>query len=242
MAVRRNPNFRFDYFLRSLPVDVLARRCEQLMKAAEKEVEQLERKEREHAGLPVEPKEGEELPAIALPKFRVIQARQRKESLEKAELEKAKLVQSVEELEAQMREVRERLRALNEGSSIATVSPESQEPPASNHKEEEEEEATAAAQENPEKPMELEKEPPKEKEQQHQDGEEQNERLNGAIGPDGEFVEFPEYDGTEEPPEWKKPFTHFCIRTRKQVKATLDPMDRKNKVRSHLSLFVRRLS
>ena len=52
----------------------------------------------------------------------------------------------------------------------------------------------------------------------------------GAIGPDGDFVEFPEFDGAEPPKEAKKAFTLFCVSTKKEVKASLEPADRKNKV------------
>jgi hypothetical protein len=58
----------------------------------------------------------------------------------------------------------------------------------------------------------------------------------GAIGPEGDFVEFPEYDGAEPPKEAKKAFTQFCINTRKEVKTSLDPEERRNKV-SYKSLF-----
>jgi len=51
----------------------------------------------------------------------------------------------------------------------------------------------------------------------------------GAAGPGGEFVEFPEYDGEEEPHENKKAFTLFCKNTRREVKASLDPSERKKK-------------
>ena len=34
---------------------------------------------------------------------------------------------------------------------------------------------------------------------------------------------------SEAPFEWKKPFTHFCNLTRKEVKASLDAADRKDK-------------
>ena len=52
----------------------------------------------------------------------------------------------------------------------------------------------------------------------------------GAMGPDGEFVPFPEYDGNEPPKDCKKAFTHFCNGTRREVKKSLDPVARKNKV------------
>lgn len=51
----------------------------------------------------------------------------------------------------------------------------------------------------------------------------------GATGPNDEFLAFPEYDGTEPPKEPKKAFTKFCVAKRKEVKASLDPADRKNK-------------
>ena len=82
MAIRRNPAFRFDYFLRSISVDLLGKRCEQLMKAAEKEVEHLERQAREHAGLPVEPGEdGKPLPPIQLPEMSIMREQIRKSNL-----------------------------------------------------------------------------------------------------------------------------------------------------------------
>ncbi len=53
----------------------------------------------------------------------------------------------------------------------------------------------------------------------------------GAVGPDGEFIKFPDYDGEEEPRENKKAFTMFCNATRKEVKNSLSPSERKHKVR-----------
>jgi hypothetical protein len=50
-----------------------------------------------------------------------------------------------------------------------------------------------------------------------------------ALGPDGEVVEFPEYDGSDPPKEPKKTFALFCNRMRKQVKASLDSEERKDK-------------
>jgi hypothetical protein len=54
----------------------------------------------------------------------------------------------------------------------------------------------------------------------------------GAIGPGDVFVEFPPYDGTEPPAEWKKAFTQYCCKVKKDVKESMDPEDRTNKVRS----------
>lgn len=215
-AVRRNPTFRFDYFLRSLPVDLLGRRCEQLMKAAEKEVEQLERSAREAAGLSVEPeKEGEALPPIVLPQFRVMQQQRRLAQKTKAEQERQELEEKVAEIEAQVRVAQNRLKALSEGVLAATVSPLPEDSHASRSKV-----IPAAAAEGQTIPGDA---------SGHTDAAGSE---NGDIGPDGEFVEFPPYDGSEPPVEWKKAFTQYCNRTKKDLKASLDPVDRKNKVRS----------
>lgn len=64
----------------------------------------------------------------------------------------------------------------------------------------------------------------------HSDSEERHQEAS-AMGPDGEFVPFPEYDQLEPPNECKKAFTHFCNGTRKEVKRSLDPMLCKNKVK-----------
>ena len=65
---------------------------------------------------------------------------------------------------------------------------------------------------------------------------------SSAIGPDGEMMEFPGYDGTEPPKECKKPFTHFCVHTRKSVKETLDPSERKDKAKVNAILKERWLA
>jgi len=213
------------------------------MKAAEKEVELLERKERERLGLPVEPeREGEELPPIELPKFRVIQAHQRKVTLEMAAHEKKQLLRNVEELESQMNSIKDRLKELNEGgvTIIAKVSPDVQEDPKSKAKEE-----TKRAEPKKEMPKAKEKKRKKQKKDADDDEVDTNNQKEqqdegqvakprpGAIGPDGDFLEFPEYDGSEDPAEWKKAFTHFCLRIRKKVKSEMDPADRKNKAMLH---------
>jgi hypothetical protein len=208
MAVRRSPKFRFDYFLRSVPIDILGRRCEHLMRAAVKEVEQLERKAREEAGLPVEAEEDGELPPIELQPFKIMQRQRRLAKKTQTEKEKEELGQKVEELEKQMKEIQDQLKELtnkdipdeykenrsrNRTESVRKKS----------HTEVEEEEAAPTP---------------------------SIDESRGALGPDGGFVEFPEYDGTEPPKESKKAFTHYCINTRKEVKASLDPADRKSKV------------
>ncbi|GKY95565.1 hypothetical protein MPSEU_000518000 [Mayamaea pseudoterrestris] len=201
MAIRRNPLFRFDYFFRSLPIDQLIRRCEQLAKAAKLEVEQIERKARESAGLPTDSFNGEALPPIQLPKFRVYRLQQRKERAERAQREKQELEDKVADIESQIREVQARLKAINEGSVIARLSP---------LREELVPKQSVASAINGDSFS-------------HTD-----QILKGYIVA-GTFKEFPAYDGSEKPIEWKKPFTHFCVRSRKDVKASLSPADRKNK-------------
>lgn len=207
LAVRRNPHFRFDYFLRSLPVDLLGRRCEQLMKAAEKEVEQLEKKARELAGLPTEPeKEGEVLPPIKLPMFRVLQKQRRIDSKTQAEKEKKELEQNVIEIESQIQELQDKLRALNEGAYSGATDEQD-----GNNKSVFTSHEQTVADHVDSVPIE------------HNSDE-------GAIGPNGKFVEFPQYDGIEHPSEWKKPFTHFCYHTRREIKSSMDPTEKKDKV------------
>jgi len=200
MAVRRNPNFRFDYFLRSLPVELLGKRCEQLMKFAEKEVEYFEQVTREAAGLPTEAPPGGELPPIELPKFRVLQQQLRAGAKEKQQEVRRELQDKVTDLESQINALQTRLKEVNNGAaarpaparSVSAASTPRHTPV-----------SVPVADAKPSKP--------------------------GAIGGNGSFVEFPEYDGNEAPADWKKPFTQFCLQTRREVKASLEPDQRKDK-------------
>jgi len=317
MAIRRSPNFRFDYFLRSLPTDMVGRRCEQLMKAAEKEVEQLEKKAREEAGMVVEEEKREdnqtnadssvagenegsgkktsELPPIELPMYKVAQSRRRIEEKKAAESKRKELESKVEEIEEQMRQMQNKLKDLQEYNRDASVRnpivsaefPDNLVPSlvnfiassgasgivsvanqfASAHpgevskrkiisKIEEVAKKEKREEDGDTKPIwyilpeyenmlevdtlrhlrkakeeRLQKLEEKNKEQnanEAEDNEEHNDE-DGAIGPDGTFVVFPEYDGSEPPRESKKAFTHFCMSTRREVKAALDPSMRKDK-------------
>ena len=76
-------------------MEVLGRRCESLMRASEKEVEQLERKAREEAGLPVDAAEGEELPPIQLPSFKEMQRMLRSRKQQEKEVKKQELEQKL---------------------------------------------------------------------------------------------------------------------------------------------------
>jgi hypothetical protein len=123
------------------------------------------------------------------------------------------LQENVSDLERQIKEVKDKLRALNEGSSISRVSPEEvPSPPPTMQKVKKRSRSDVAK-------LSLEEEQQKS----------ETESQDGAIGPDGDFLPFPEYDGNEEPLEWKKPFTHFCIHTRREVKHALDAVARKDK-------------
>lgn len=211
-AVRRNPNFRFDYFLRSLSVNDIGRRCEHLMKAAEKEVEQLEYQAREAMGFPTVPsKEGEVLPPIEIPTFRVMQHQRILQKKTKAEIERKELESKLADLEAKINAAVNRLKSLNGESSAVPVSP-----GPSDHSIRKR--AVSAADETlPNDLVALEND-------------------EGAPGPDGTYVKFPEYDGRDPPVEWKKSFTQYCNHTKKSLKATMNPEDRKDKVRQQTSL------
>jgi exonuclease VII small subunit len=214
LAIRRNPRFRFDYFLRSLPIDVLARRCEQLMKGAEKEVEHLERNARELAGLPTEPeKDGEKLPSIELPSFRVLQLQRRINASIQAEKAKKELEKQVADIESQIRMLQSKLKAINEGNMNVVGGSEA-----------------VASTVNPVRKVREVME--REEELKIVDSEAMLSRTkqSGAIGPGGSFVEFPQYDGIEHPAEWRKPFSHFCNQKRKEVKLEMTSVDRKDKV------------
>lgn len=185
------------------------------MKAAEKEVELLERNARETAGLSLEPdKEGEPLPPIELPPFRVMQRQRRLAQKSKAEKERRELEDKVAEIVAQMRDAQNRLKALNEEGPAVRYSslPNDRNGPrgrvlSPGTKAEELTEHDAAHDEDSEG------------------------RECGAMGPDGAFVEFPLYDGSEPPLEWKKAFAQYCNHSKKDLKASFGEDDRKDKVR-----------
>ena len=211
MAIRRSPVFRFDYFLRSVSIELLGKRCEQLMKAAEKEVEQLERKAREHAGLTIDHN---------LPDLSIMREQMRASKKEKVETERTQLEEKLAEVEKQIKEIQDNLKAINESDFDESIAePTGMSSPTrdgsrggqdhSGHENENQTEQNAT-------------------ENAHASSSPVSDD-NGAVGPNG-FLEFPAYDGLEPPKECKKAFTHFCLHTRKEVKASLDPAERKNKV------------
>jgi len=299
MAIRRNPNFRFDYFLRSLPTELIGRRCEQLMKAAEKEVEQMEKRSREEAGIVVEEeKKGEndidcnaDLPPIELPSFKEMRIQMRRKAQLDAEAKRVELEGKVEEIEDQMKAMQGRLKALNEFTRETTVSnmtdtdfPDRLLPSLANLLAKSGTTgimvvASAFLEEHPGSVMKrkvcakIEEIAIKEKREDEGDvkpewyireefiqhlsmdtlkfirkrKEEKLAKLDerntgenadgsdehGAPGPDGSIVVFPEYDGREPPRESKKAFTHFCIKSRKDIKSSLSPDERKDKKMIH---------
>jgi len=211
-AIRRHPNFRFDYFLRSLRVDQIHRRCEQLMKFAKEEIEHYERQEHEVAGLPVGAAEGEKLKPVILPKFRVLQQRTQHAKRIKVEKEQKELEGKVTELEDQINALQDRLKELNRSGQQRlgrTIS---------GGKSGESATSTDGR-----------KKADNTKKKAHP-------KVPGAVGRDGEFTPFPEYDATVAPADWRKPFAHFCNHTRKDLKRSLDPEDRKDKKKVNAKL------
>lgn len=184
-------------------MDLVGRRCDHLMKAAEKEVEHLEKKAREEAGLPSEAEEGSALPPVELSSFKEMQRKMRRQKRLESEKEKQQLEQNVEEIESKMKEIQDRLKELSKDPSEEQKENVSRNGAVSKKRKSEEEERPIA--------------------------QEEVDETRGAIGPDGDFVEFPEYDASQPPKEAKKAFTHFCVSTRKEVKASLDEERRRKK-------------
>ena len=294
MAIRRNPDFRFDYYLRSLHTDIIGKRCEQLMKAAEKEVEQIAKKFQTEILKTEEKVKSENSDSqIELPKFKVMKQIQRKREEEEIEQERKQLEGKVEDIESNMEAIQNRLKFLQKCSSqmdgnSRRFQPQQTEFPdemlsdlvnlvaisgssgamsiandfVSEHgqvctkkalctkiediakKERRKEEGdqkpkwhilpeymnmltvSTLRHLRKEKDSRFHKKSSSRKRKKESNGKE----SKGAIGPDGEFVEFPPYDGSEPPRECKKAFTLFCTGTRKEVKKSLDSASRKDRV------------
>ena len=212
MAIRRSPQFRFDYFLRSLPIDQIGRRCEYLMRSALKEIEFLEKKYREDAGLLVDEMDAAKLPPIVLPKFQDIQKRVRLEEKEKREKEKKNLEEKVENLEVQMKDIHDRLKQLSreQDGQKENVSQNVSSAEQRSSLEEDTIESSPSTSENAVVAESL-------------------DETKGATGPCNDFIEFPKYDGSDPPREPRKAFAQFCRKTREEVKDSLGPEDRKDK-------------
>lgn len=305
MAIRRSPDFRFDYYLRSLSTDLIGKRCEQLMKAAEKEVEQLAKKY-----TPVNAAEenkdetiDDSLSRIKLPSFKAMKEIEKKQQEEANERERKQLESKVEDIESQMEEIQNRLNFLQkcsqqlEGTNRKTSHQHAEFPDEllaelanlvaisgstgamtitnefmSEHgqicskkvlcaKIEDIAKKERRREDGDVKPMwyilpeymnllsvktirTLRREKDsrmnkksngkKRKSEDVEENIEVDENTKGAVGPDGDIVDFPHYDGSEEPRECKKAFTLFCTGNRKEVKKSLDPSDRKDRVSSNV--------
>ena len=301
MAIRRSPHFRFDYYLRSLPIEVIGRRCEQLMKASEKEIELMMKKVKEDAVIEEEKKENEaperkEPLQVELPRFKELKEIKRRQAEEEIESERKQLEGKVEEIESNIEEIQNRLKFLqkcskdltgNDRKMSQTEFPDDLLPELANvvakigsagvmgitnefvaeygqpvpkkvicakiediaKKERRKEEGDVRAVWHilPEymnlltvetiRSLRKEKESRLEKKRGGTGGkkrsksvDEVNSSTKGAVGPDGDFVDFPDFDGTDEPRECKKSFTLFCTATRKEVKKSLDPGSRRDRV------------
>ncbi len=181
------------------------------MKAAEKEVEQLEKAAREVAGIVCEPDQDvKTLPIVEIPPFRVLQKQRHEAQRSKADQERRELENKVAEIEAQIRDAQDRLKALNDDTHASNDQ-------APNEK------TLSHSRAEPSRTRNSPKRPVK-----------KHDTLNseGAQGPNGDFVAFPPYDGIAPPVDWKKPFTQYCNHTKKDVKESLPPHERKNKVRA----------
>ena len=192
------------------------------MKAAEKEVEQLEKAAREAAGIVCEPDQDlKTLPMIDIPPFHVLQKQRHEAQRTKADKERHELENKISAIEAQIRDAQGRLKALNDDTYASNYRMSPYEKNLSHSKSEPSKHSSKRSGKSTDITS-----------------------GDGSAGPDGDFVAFPFYDGTAPPVEWKKPFTQYCNRTKKDLKESLPPDQRKNKVRSiyfspiHLFLFL----
>jgi len=307
LAIRRSPAFRFDYFLRSLPIEALGKRCEQLMKAAEREVEVLEKAAREELGLPTKEQKDENgaiipLPPVKLPMYKEMKAKKLLEAEREYENQRAELETKVEDIESEIENLQRRLRELEEyskegtssqrsfhtgevpddlipelvnlvatsgASSIVTVASEfctrypgkmtkkqvtiKIEEIAKKEKREDEGDTKVVwhIKDDYSHLLDVETLRYLRKEKQKRIDSPQNRRRKGRNSrrrstpedehneeetPQGPPSTFPDYDPSEPPKEAKKMFTHFCIQSRRDVKASLHPEERKDKHKIHALL------
>jgi len=285
-AIRKSHTFRWNYHIRSLTAEAIGRRCEQLLRAIDKEIEILEKKVREESGLTYD----QETP-IELPRFSLSTAEKKKQEEETNIKERTALEEKLAELDAQIHEIKKRLAesqsmnsidpfkynknnpkksllsslvdfiARNQYSGITVIA----EKFASCHsivtkrqtqnkideiavKEKREYEDKRIRWYINEEYLHLLDNNIIEKNQKDAKGKRKADNDRGR--PNGQSKKrsinhnqkadqtesneeipssFPEYDGSEEPKEPKKAFTHFCYGTRKEVKESLPTGKRKNK-------------
>jgi SWI/SNF-related matrix-associated actin-dependent regulator of chromatin subfamily A member 5 len=216
MAIRRSPKFRFDYFMRSLPIEMIGKRCETLMRFALKEVDHLEKLIREADGVSMDASAGSvDFPPIPLPRFKEMKKLMLDKAREEMESQQRALTEKVESLEKQIQDIQDTLKNLSNESQngVEAVSPQyALVAPRSTSDDVKPNKAPKLKESRKESP------PPTEYDE-----------SKGAVCPTGEFEEFPEYDGSFPPKEAKKAFAIFCNHNRKQIKTTLDEAQRKNK-------------
>ena len=289
-AIRRSHTFRMDYFLKALPIDAIGRRCEQLMKAAEKEVEQLEKEARDE-----ETSNGgsaaQQLP-LRLPTYKEMMERKKKKKQEEIKNEEARLENNVQEIEFQIKVVQDRMKMIEKDNSEkhyknhnnnVSVKSESEFFPDRLVSELADHVAQGGStglwslaskfvDMHPDEKLSTRQVGVKideiaAKEKRGKEGElswyikpaflnlvsthggissitidsnikhkvKKKKRKDKTSTPDNaELVPFPEYDGSEPPKERKKAFTLFCNATRKEVKSSLDAIQRKDKVNRYL--------
>lgn len=304
MAIRRNPNFRFNYYMRSLPSDAIGRRCEQLMKAAEREIEAMEKKVREESGVAATADENAPLEPVKLPRFKEIRAMKRQEAEKVVAEERKQLENKVDQIESQMESIQKRLKELqqyakesvqksapsrkkekftevpeellSELANLVAMSGNASKDNVSSkfverypgqmtkkiicakideiaRKEKRSEEGDTKMvwyvlpdylnlldvetirklrKAKEERLKKEEDRKSKSSSKKKHDDDANDDKAGGAPGPNGDMVAFPEYDASEPPRDHKKAFTLFCNATRREVKASLDPASRKDKVRS----------
>jgi hypothetical protein len=187
------------------------------MRFAEKEVECMEKQAVEEAE-----KDGRTLPPgeIVLPTFKELQAKKRAEAEKKFLEERALLEKNMSDIDKQILQIQKALRDIDGVQTIDSFFVKADKSEKNNCLDES-------------KKSRLEDASKKRKAGDLDNGREG--KSAGAVGPEGDFVEFPEYDGEEEPHESKRAFTLFCKRTRKEVKNSLSPSERKDKVRTFLA-------
>jgi SWI/SNF-related matrix-associated actin-dependent regulator of chromatin subfamily A member 5 len=288
MAIRLCPAFRFDYFLRSLPAEAIGKRCEQLLRAVEREVEHLERNVREERG--TDGAEEKNLENVKLPMYKTILTKKRYDAERDYEIQRMDLEKKVEDIESQIEEIQKKLRGLDEPVVLKTTStevPEELVPElvnlvarsgstsissiasdfissypgqmtkkqvclkieevAKKEKREDEGDTKMIWHIVDEYSHFLDVETlrflRKQKEVQldsrgkgkHRNRPESREREQDIeqmsdMAYEGPPKTFPKYDPSEQPKECKKAFTHFCIHTRRDVKASLNPKEVGDKV------------
>lgn len=260
MAIRRSTSFRFDYFLRSAPIDLIARRCEALMKLAEKEIDFLEKKAKEYEDTTMSDspskREDDDSRKVSLLSFSEMQRRTRQTERDKRMAKRKELEQNVEDIEAQMKAIQDRLKGVTPSVDIRppsmTTSPRRSSSVSQDHDDSRPPAAHPLSRNNSTSSGRGRRSSSASQDHDEDDsgvggiaGEDagsssaaaattpvavKQEDREGAAGPDGEFVPFPDYDSQFPPKEPRKAFVQFYHSIKKEIKASLDSESRQNKV------------